>query len=158
MEESMKAAKSDADLEKELSRGERMRARKKSLNILVILYWLLLAIAGTTVAVCLGLARNDWVFWASDISPDGQATASSVGLVAACVGAGICGVFGLIVMLLKRQLVIGLTSMALGGSFLYFFIGPTWLPFAAGLGALFLGIIVLWLGDRKEKRGAKKAA
>jgi len=154
----MNAPKSDAQLEKEMTRAERKRERAKSRNILVILYWLMLALAGTTIAISLGLARNDWVFWTTDVSAGVQATALFVSNVAAVIAAGVIGLFGLFVLLFKRQFIIGTVSLLLGSSFLYLLIGPTALSLAAGPAALVLGVVTLMVIDRKEKRGAKKAA
>lgn len=150
----MADAKTDKALEREMRRDAAKTARKKSLGTLLFVYWLLLAFAGTGIAVCLGLARNDWIVWSSSVSPSAQSTAHAVGLVLACAAAGICAVMGLDFIARRSQFVLGPFAIALGGTFpLGFAYGPHWIPFAAGLGAIAFGILTLFIIDRRAARG-----
>jgi hypothetical protein len=148
----MKKEKSDKALEKEMRRDGAKIARSKSLMLVGIITWLLLAIVGTAIAVCLGLTRNDWILWSSDVSAGTQDGAASAAQVFGWIGAGVCGLLGLVFVLFRKQLVIGPLTVALGAAFPLLVYGPTWLPFALGGGAILVGLVVLKLVDRKASR------
>jgi len=127
----------------------------KGLKNLFFVFWLLAAIAGTAIAVGLGLTRNDWLVIDSSISGRWQEIGRYLALGGAGLGASVLGLYGLLSIFRKRQWLLFVPCLALGTAFPALLYAPHWAPFALGGGAIVLGMVALKLSDRKAARAAK---
>ncbi len=127
---------------------------KKGFVSLLAIFWVLAAIAGIVIAVGLGLARNDWLISASNVSTTTQATGLRIAQIAGLGAAGILALYGLLSIFMKRQWLLMLPCLAAALVFPALLYAPQWVPFAVGGGATVLGIITLKIVDQKEQRRA----
>ncbi len=123
-------------------------------------FWVLAALLGTTIAVGLGLARNDWIVFTSNVSIDTQEIGGWIALGAAYGAAAILGIYCLVAVF-GNQLWLLMPFLALAAAFPALLYAPHWASFAFGGGAISLGILTLKIADvRDHKRTAatRKAA
>lgn len=130
----------------------------KGFKSLFLIFWVLAAVMGAAVAVGLGLARNDWLVFASDMSASVQRTGWYVAAGGAIGGSVILGLYGLLSIFRKRQWLLFLPCLMLAATFPALLYAPHWTAFAFSGGAIVFGIIALKLIDRKATRSAKTPA
>lgn len=123
-------------------------------------FWVLAALFGTAIAVGLGLSRNDWILFVSDVSADQQAIGGWIALGAAYGAAAILGIYCLVAVVGNR-LWLMFPFLALPAAFPALLYAPHWAPFAFGGGAILLGVLALKIADhrdQKRKAATRKAA
>jgi hypothetical protein len=124
----------------------------KGFKKLFITFWILAALLGTAIAVGLGLSRNDWIVFMSNVSAETQAFGGWMALGSAYGAAGVLGLYGLLTVFAKRQWLLLLPYLAVAGSFPAILYAPHWVAFAFGGGALVLGSTALKIADRRDQK------